>query len=49
MPPLVNTTILLHTGTKYIPMFGHLPTKEADATPWDILLVDLIGPYEIIR
>ena len=25
--------------------YGHLPPKEAEATPWDKLCVDLIGPY----
>ena len=29
--------------------YGHLPEKEAEATPWDILCVDLIGPYTIKR
>jgi hypothetical protein len=27
--------------------YGHLPPKEAQANPWDILCVDLIGPYTI--
>ena len=27
--------------------YGHLPAKEAEAEPWEILCVDLIGPYEI--
>lgn len=25
--------------------YGHLPEKEAEATPWERLCVDLIGPY----
>ena len=29
--------------------FRHLPVKEAEATPWDRLSVDLIGPYTIER
>ena len=29
--------------------FGHLPPKEAEATPWDTLCLDLIGPYTIHR
>ncbi len=29
--------------------FGILPPKEAEATPWDKLCVDLIGPYKIRR
>ena len=31
------------------PKFGHLPPKEAEATPWDKMCVDLIGPYKIRR
>ena len=29
--------------------YGHLPEKEAEATPWKKLCVDLIGPYTIER
>jgi Integrase zinc binding domain/RNase H-like domain found in reverse transcriptase len=29
--------------------YGHVPMKEAEATPWDKLCVDLIGPYKINR
>ena len=29
--------------------YGHLPPKEAEATPWDKLCIDLIGPYKIRR
>jgi hypothetical protein len=28
---------------------GHLPTKEAEATPWDKMCIDLIGTYTIRR
>ena len=27
--------------------YGHLPPKMEEATPWDTLCVDLIGPYLI--
>ena len=27
--------------------YGHLPEKEAEATPWEKLCIDLIGPYSI--
>ena len=27
--------------------YGHLPAKEAEIEPWDILCVDTIGPYKI--
>ena len=29
--------------------YGELPAKEMEAILWDRLLVDLIGPYNIIR
>ena len=32
-----------HSTRKY----GHLPPKDPEATPWETLCVDLIGPYEI--
>ena len=28
-----------------IKKYGHLPEKKAEADPWEILCVDLIGPY----
>ena len=31
------------------PKIGKLPAKQAEATPWDVLCVDLIGPYTIER
>jgi transposase InsO family protein len=29
--------------------YGHLPPKEAEATIWDKMCIDLIGPYKIRR
>jgi hypothetical protein len=29
--------------------YGHLPEKEAESEPWEILCVDLIGPYILKR
>ena len=29
--------------------YGHLPEKVAEANPWDVLCIDLIGPYNIER
>ena len=29
--------------------YGQLPPKEAEIIPWDVLCVDLIGPYKITR
>ena len=38
-------TCLLTKKTKK--KYGHLPPKEAEATPWDTLCIDLIGPYTV--
>ena len=27
--------------------YGHVPPKEAEVNPWEILQVDLVGPYTI--
>jgi len=27
--------------------YGHLPEKEAEATPWEKLCMYMIGPYHI--
>ena len=27
--------------------YGHVPIKDAEATPWHILCVDLVGPYQV--
>ena len=27
--------------------YGHLPPKTAEAVPWDLLCVDLVGPYTV--
>ena len=29
--------------------YGKLPTKQDETNPWDMLYVDLIGPYTIPR
>ena len=29
--------------------YGHLPPKEAEADPWEVLCINLIGPYTIKR
>jgi RNase H-like domain found in reverse transcriptase/Reverse transcriptase (RNA-dependent DNA polymerase)/Integrase zinc binding domain len=34
-----------HSSIKY----GHLPEKVAESNPWDILCVDMIGPYTFQR
>ena len=38
-----ENTIRKKTFQKY----GHLPEKVAEADPWDVLCIDLIGPYTI--
>ena len=30
-------------------MYSQLPEKTAESDPWDVLCVDLIGPYTIKR
>ena len=27
--------------------YGHVPEKQAEGDPWEILCVDLIGPYKL--
>ncbi len=34
---------------KQLKKYGKLPEKTAEAEPWDVLCVDLIGPYKIVR
>ena len=36
-----------HLSKKKTIKYGKLPPKEAEAVPWDVLCVDLIGPYSI--
>ena len=36
------------TKTKRV-KYGKLPEKEAEAVPWDVLCIYLIGPYKIIN
>ena len=38
-----------HKNKKQNLKYGNLPAKEAQAIPWDRLLVDLIIPYKSIR
>ena len=38
-----------HKNKKKTLKYVKLPAKEAEAIPWDILSVDIIGPYEIRR
>ena len=38
-----------HKNRKQNLKYGKLTSKEAEAIPWDILSVDIIGLYKIIR
>jgi hypothetical protein len=41
-----HTCQLTKKGSK---KYGRLPEKIAEADPWDVLCIDLIGPYKIER
>ena len=43
----IKVFISCHRNKKQVLKYDHLPAKEAEAIPWDILLVDLIGSYKI--
>jgi len=45
----VNVCPICQRNKKQRKKYGHLPPKDAEATPWDKLCVDLIGPYKIRR
>ena len=46
---LVNTCQTCQKTKKNKRKMGHLPPKKAEVEPWDVLCVDLIGPYRIRR
>ena len=41
-----HTCRLTQKGNK---KYGRLPKKSAEADPWDVLCIDLIGPYKLDR
>ena len=43
----IKVGITYHRNKKQGLKYGYLLAKEADAIPWDRLLVDHIGPYKI--
>ena len=45
----VSTCAVCQRNKRKQKKYGPLPPKEAEATPWDKLCVDLIGPYKIRR
>jgi RNase H-like domain found in reverse transcriptase/Reverse transcriptase (RNA-dependent DNA polymerase)/Integrase zinc binding domain len=40
---------ICQTTKKSTKKYGHLPPKVAESVPWEILCIDLIGPYTITR
>ena len=40
---------ICHKNKKQKSKYGILNTKKVEATPWDESLVDIIGPYKIIK
>jgi hypothetical protein len=45
----VSTCPTCQKNKKQRKKYGHLPEKIAETDPWDVLCVDLIGPYTIRR
>ena len=45
----VNSCPVCQRNKRKQKLYGHIPPKEAESTPWDKLCVDLIGPYTINR
>ena len=43
----VSTCAICQKHKKQNKKYGLLPVKEAEYKPWEILCVDLIGPYKI--
>jgi hypothetical protein len=43
----VLTCTICQTQKKQSKKYGLLPERDAEAMPWDLLCVDLIGPYNI--
>ena len=46
---LTRTCLTCQLSKKQQRKYGHLPAKTAETKPWEILCVDLIGPYRIRR
>jgi len=44
---LCKTCVTCQKTNKTKKKYGHLPPKEAEATHWDTLCIDLIGPYTV--
>ena len=43
----VKTCDICQTSKKSTRKYGKLPEKLAEATPWELLCVDLVGPYTV--
>ena len=46
---LTKTCLTCQLSKKQQRKYGHLPVKAAETNPWEMLCVDLIGPYKIRR
>jgi hypothetical protein len=49
IPNYVQACPTCQRNKRNLKKYGHLPPKEAEATPWDKMCIDLIGPYTIRR
>jgi transposase InsO family protein len=45
----VQTCPTCQRNKRKVKKYGWLPPKEAEASPWDKMCIDLIGPYTIRR
>ena len=43
----VRTCEICQKYKKTHPKYGHLPAKIAEVNPWEVLCVDLVGPYTV--
>jgi Integrase zinc binding domain len=45
----VHACPMCQKGKRKVKKYGHLPPKESEASPWNKMCIDLIGPYTICR
>ena len=45
----VRSCAICQRNKKQRKKYGHLPKKTAETNPWDVLSVDIIGPYTLKR
>ena len=46
---LVKNCLTCQRNKRKHKTYGHLPAKQAEVKPWDVMCIDLIGPYTIRR